>query len=277
MWGNVRINNPFWPIFHLSSYIWLIFHLCRDLKWLTMRNTKNIIPFDPDSCNVKKALAMLENICKQLRKHIYTAHMQWNAHVQARENLYYETLISIEDYQMNMEVMYSENPTSSAYSANKLTVAMYPICIEFKAADGTITKGAIKFLSEDRNIPINKFNNLNTGCSWRISPSIKPLDSLQWWVWSPVQVRICCSTHAACNRKLPGENVSIILNPMKVKAVLIVLGQLSNVHLLEVWWSHNRQFVILMTYQLSSKMSPNNPPRNLIFSQWKELDGFRRD
>ena len=61
--------------------------------------------------------------------------------------------------------MYGENPTSLAYSANKLTVAMYPICIEFKAADGTITKGAIKFLSEDRNIPINKFNNLNTGCS----------------------------------------------------------------------------------------------------------------
>ena len=129
-----------------------------------MRNTENIIPFDPHSCNVKEALAMLENIYKQLREHIYTEHMQWNAHVQARENLYYETLISIEDYQMNMEVMYSENPTSLAYSANKLTVAMYPICIEFKAADGTITKGAIKFLSEDRNIPINRFNNLNTGC-----------------------------------------------------------------------------------------------------------------
>ena len=72
-----------------------------------MRNTENIIPFDPHSCNVKEALAMLENIYKQLREHIYTEHMQWNARVQARENLYYETLISIEDYQMNMEVMYS--------------------------------------------------------------------------------------------------------------------------------------------------------------------------
>ena len=30
--------------------------------------------------------------------------------------------------------------------------------------------------------------------------------------------------------------------------------------------SHNRQFVILMTHWLSSRMSPNNPPRNLIFS-----------
>ena len=72
--------------------------------------------------------------------------MQWNAHVQARENLYYKTFIAIEDYQMNME----ENLTSLAYSANKLTVAMYAICIEFKAADRTIAKGAITFLSEDK-------------------------------------------------------------------------------------------------------------------------------
>ena len=150
MRGNVRINNPFWPIFHLSSYIWLIFHLCRDLVCLPVRNTENIIPFDPDSCNAKEALVMLENLCKQLRKHIYTAHMQWNAHVQARENLYYKTFIAIEDYQMNMEVMYGENLTSLAYSANKLTVVMYAICIEFKAADRAIAKGAITFLSADK-------------------------------------------------------------------------------------------------------------------------------
>ena len=55
--------------------------------------------------------------------------MQWNAYAQARGNLNYETFISIEDYQMNMEVMYSKNSTSLAYSVNKLTVAMYPICI----------------------------------------------------------------------------------------------------------------------------------------------------
>ena len=68
----------------------------------------------------------------------------------SRENLDYETSISIEDYQMNMEVMFGKDPTSLAYSANKLTVPMYPICIEFKAADGAIAKGAIIFLSEDK-------------------------------------------------------------------------------------------------------------------------------
>ena len=93
---------------------------------------------------------MLENMCKQIRKHIYTAHMQWNVYVQALENLYYETFVSIEDYQMNIEVIYSENPTFLVYSANKLTTAMYPIYIEFRTADETIAKDAITLLSEDK-------------------------------------------------------------------------------------------------------------------------------
>ena len=51
---------------------------------------------------------------------------------------------------MIMEVMYNENPTSLVYSENKLTVTMYPVCIEVKAADETIAKGTITFLSEDK-------------------------------------------------------------------------------------------------------------------------------
>ena len=46
---------------------------------------------------------------------------------------------------------------------------------------------------------------------------------------------------------------SVSLNPMRVKAVLTVVGQLSIIHLLEVFWSHNRQYVILITYWLSSE------------------------
>ena len=41
---------------------------------------------------------------------------------------------------------------------------MYPIGTEFKAADGTIAKGAITFLSEDNKHSHQQFNNLNTGC-----------------------------------------------------------------------------------------------------------------
>ena len=54
---------------------------------------------------------------------------------------------------MNMEVIYSENPFSLMYSVNKRTVAIYPICIEFKAADETIDKSAVTFLPEDKEHP----------------------------------------------------------------------------------------------------------------------------
>ena len=51
---------------------------------------------------------------------------------------------------MNMEVVYGENPTALAYSCNKNSVATYPICIEYKSPDGKICKGAVTFLSEDK-------------------------------------------------------------------------------------------------------------------------------
>ena len=41
---------------------------------------------------------MLKNLTNvQISKEAYLSHMHWNAHVQARENLYYETFISIKD------------------------------------------------------------------------------------------------------------------------------------------------------------------------------------
>ena len=44
--------------------------------WFQMR--KQCFSLYPHFCNVKEALAMFENTCKQLKKHIYTVHMQWN-------------------------------------------------------------------------------------------------------------------------------------------------------------------------------------------------------
>ena len=51
---------------------------------------------------------------------------------------------------MNMEVVYKENPTSLAYSSNKKTIAMYPICVEYLGTDGKVNKMAITFLSDDK-------------------------------------------------------------------------------------------------------------------------------
>ena len=119
---------------------------------------------------------------------------------------------------MNMEVMHGENQTSLAYSANKLTVAMYPICIEFKAADGTFTKGAITFLSEDKehshqqiqqfehrmfelireklHRPVNHWNRYSDGCGAQLLQTCYVQQKItRWKVYH-----------------------SIILNHMKVKA-----------------------------------------------------------
>ena len=52
---------------------------------------------------------------------------------QARNNLDASSLIMIEDDQQNLEVVYAEQPTSMAYSSDKLTAAVYPICVEFLA------------------------------------------------------------------------------------------------------------------------------------------------
>ena len=112
---------------------------------------KSVFSLYPETCSVQDALLKLEKMCKPLRLHIYTAHRQWNAHNQFRENLDMFTIITIEDYQMNLEVVYKENPTSLAYSTNKMTVAIYPICVEYRNSDGTISKMAITFISDDKD------------------------------------------------------------------------------------------------------------------------------
>ena len=100
---------------------------------------------------VLEALRKLRLMVEEgLKWHIYTSHRQWTAHEVQRSNLDTESVITIEDYQMNMEVIYRENPTSLAYSTNKKAVALYPICVEFLNTDGQLCKGAIAFLSEDK-------------------------------------------------------------------------------------------------------------------------------
>ena len=74
---------------------------------------------------LKNAVEKLNEMMTPLRMHIYTAHRQWNAHDHARLALDSTTLITVEDYQMNLKLLLSENPTSKAYRTNKRSVAMY--------------------------------------------------------------------------------------------------------------------------------------------------------
>ena len=110
---------------------------------------KSVFDLITEECTLKEATSRIASGMSKLKLHLYTAYAQWNAHETLREALDTSTIITIEDYQMNLEVVYKENPTALSYSVNKRTVAMYPICIEYKS-DGELKKGAITFLTDDK-------------------------------------------------------------------------------------------------------------------------------
>ena len=99
---------------------------------------------------VQDAVTTLVDMLPELKRHIYTSHIQWHAHSTLRSNLDRESVITIEDYQQNMEVIYNEMPTSTAYSGNKTTVAMYPMIFEYLDSDGVLSKATYVFLSDDK-------------------------------------------------------------------------------------------------------------------------------
>ena len=111
---------------------------------------KNVFGLFPQNKTISETASAFLEMLPKLRRHIYTAHHQWRAHANARDNLDINSIVTIEDYQQNLEVVYSEQPTSMAYSSNKLTVAVYPICVEFMDLNSSLKKGAIVFISSDK-------------------------------------------------------------------------------------------------------------------------------
>ena len=99
---------------------------------------------------VQEAVDQLIAALPELKRHIFTAHMQWHAHDTARRNLDQYSVITVEDYQQNMEIVYGEMPTSTAYSGNKLTVAMYPLVFEYLDDNGNLGKAAYGFMLDDK-------------------------------------------------------------------------------------------------------------------------------
>ena len=113
-------------------------------------STKTVFSLYPWTLNIADVVDKLKKMINNLKWHIFTAHKQWNAHDVRRASLDLNSLITVEDYQMNVEVVYTENPTSLAYSTNKKSVALYPICVEYLNDEGLLAKGAIAFLSNDK-------------------------------------------------------------------------------------------------------------------------------
>ena len=62
---------------------------------------------------------------------------------------------------MNIEVEFSENPTSLACSTNKLLYTLYPICVEY-LEDGIMKKVLCHSYLLIRNMIMNKLRNLNS-------------------------------------------------------------------------------------------------------------------
>lgn len=117
---------------------------------MSTEKAKNVFGLFQQKMSIEDAVAKFIGMLPKLRQHIYIAHHQWKAHAAARSQLDISSIITIEDYQQNLEVVYSEAPTSMAYSTNKLTTAVYPICIEYVDSNSDLQKGAIVFISEDK-------------------------------------------------------------------------------------------------------------------------------
>ena len=99
----------------------------------------------------------------KMKVHIYVAYSQQNAHACNRENLDELSCITLDDDQQNLEVVHMENPTSIAYPTNKITMALYPICIEYKV-NGVYIKGQLFFLVTTKTMITNKQQHLKGVC-----------------------------------------------------------------------------------------------------------------
>ena len=125
---------------------------------------------------------ILKKMLPKFQTHVYNAYCQWNAHAKSREMLDDESIITIEDYQQNMELDYKETPTGMAYSSNKFSVAMYPIGVEYKV-QGVLKKGGIIFISDDKKHDMQQVKAFEKRM-FEIARGVIPHPINHWQRWS---------------------------------------------------------------------------------------------
>ena len=114
-------------------------------------NPKQVYSLFPVSVTVEEAVKMLESFFPKMKIHVYVATHQYEALRLRSESLNVGDLLTIEDYTMNIDVVYSETTTSSHYSANTISFAGYPIAVRYlDTSTLKLAKGAILFISEDK-------------------------------------------------------------------------------------------------------------------------------
>ena len=91
---------------------------------------KNMFGLFPQDKSESEVAADFTTMLPKLHHHINTSHHQWHTHANTRSSLDSNSIITIEGYQQNLHMIFSEQATSMAYSTNRLTIAVYPICME---------------------------------------------------------------------------------------------------------------------------------------------------
>ena len=83
-----------------------------------------------------------------IKRHVFTANKQWDAHKRIRQNLPTDALLTVEDYQINNALEPWEQPIAVSYAANQKQFALYPVGVEYMK-ENALKKTAIIFLTED--------------------------------------------------------------------------------------------------------------------------------
>ena len=84
------------------------------------------------SMSISTAMETLKEQAVALKSHIFVAYNQWKAKKLAEENLDCDTLMLVEDYQMNLTVELAETTTSTVFGANVVNIAEFPAVVFYR-------------------------------------------------------------------------------------------------------------------------------------------------
>ena len=109
---------------------------------------KEIFTLFLDTVPVSDAISSLKKMATFMKTHIYVAYSQWEFNRSMSTKLTaINSILTVEDYQQNAEVMLDESPTETNFGKNKIQLAIYPIHSAFRLTnDGPIQYSAITFI-----------------------------------------------------------------------------------------------------------------------------------
>ena len=112
---------------------------------------KQVVSLFPSFLSMDQAVKKLLSFFPKMKTHVYVATHQYQAMKLRTESLGIGDLLTIEDYTMNIDIIYSETTTSSHYSANTVSYAGFPVAVRYiDPATLNPAKAAILFISSEK-------------------------------------------------------------------------------------------------------------------------------